>query len=46
MTPEEAWHDLIEKDDRNSPEEYPDMALISFEELQAYMLAYKAKDTE
>lgn len=37
LTPEEAWRDLVEKDDRNSPEEYPDFALISFNELSGYM---------
>ena len=40
MTPKEAWQDLLEKDDRTSPEECPDMALITYEELQAYMEAY------
>jgi len=39
LTPEEAWQDLLEKDDRTSPEDYPDMALITADELQAYMLA-------
>lgn len=37
LTPDEAWHELIEKDDRNSPEKYPDHCLISFEELQDFM---------
>lgn len=37
FTPEDAWHDLVEKDDRNSPEEYPEMCLISFEELKDFM---------
>lgn len=32
-----AWHELVEKDDRNSPEEYPDMCLISFNELADFM---------
>lgn len=32
-----AWDDLINKDDRNSPEDYPEMALITFDELAAYM---------
>jgi hypothetical protein len=31
----EAWQDLLEKDDRTSPEDYPDMVLITFEELRA-----------
>lgn len=29
---EELWRDLCEKDDRTSPEYYPDMALISEDE--------------
>lgn len=37
LTPEAAWQDLVDKDDRTSPEEYPDMALITFEELRDYM---------
>lgn len=28
------WQELVEKDDRTSPEEYPDMALITFDELR------------
>ena len=32
-----AWDDLINKDDRTSPSEYPDMALITSEELAEYM---------
>ena len=31
----EAWRDLCEKDDRTSPVEYPDMALITFDEFAA-----------
>ncbi len=31
----EAWRDLLEKDDRTSPADYPDMALITFEEFAA-----------
>lgn len=38
FTPEQAWKDLVDKQDRTSPEEYPDMALISFAELSEYML--------
>ncbi len=34
---EEAWSDLVEKDDRTSPEEYPEMCLITFDELRDYM---------
>lgn len=33
----ELWQDLVEKDDRTSPEEYPEMALISFDELAGYI---------
>lgn len=29
---QELWRDLCEKDDRTSPEEYPDMALITEDE--------------
>jgi len=36
-TIDEAWQDLVEKDDRTSPEEYPDMALITHDELAGYM---------
>lgn len=39
MTPDQAWQDLLDKDDRTSPEEYPEMCLITREELAAYMLA-------
>lgn len=37
LTPNDAWDELVNKDDRTSPEEYPDMCLISFEELKDYM---------
>lgn len=33
----DAWNDLLEKDDRTSPEDTPDMALITFEELYEFM---------
>lgn len=32
-----AWQDLCEKDDRTSPDDYPNHALITREELDAYM---------
>lgn len=38
FTPQDAWDELVNKDDRTSPEEYPDHCLISFEELQDYIL--------
>jgi len=34
---EAAWLDLCEKDDRTSPEDYPDMCLITREELADYI---------
>src|SRR5690606_1198983 len=34
---DDAWRDLVEKDDRTSPEGAPDMALITRDELAAYM---------
>ncbi len=34
---QEAWSDLVEKDDRTSPEDYPDMALITEDELREFM---------
>jgi len=36
---DEAWDELVNKDDRTSPEEYPDMCLITRDELQCYMEA-------
>ena len=33
----DAWQDLVDKDDRTSPEQNPDMALITYEELADYM---------
>jgi hypothetical protein len=38
-TIEQLWQDLIDKDDRNSPEEHPDMALITFDEFRDAILA-------
>lgn len=32
---ESIWDDILDKDDRNSPEEYPDMVLITQTELKA-----------
>lgn len=37
LSVEAAWQDLVEKTDRTSPAEYPDHALITFEELADYM---------
>lgn len=37
LTPEEAWQDLIETSDVTSPEEYPNHALITLEQLREYM---------
>lgn len=33
----DAWDRLLNVDDRNSPEEYPEMALIQFDELAGFM---------
>lgn len=33
----ECWQDLIEKDDRTSPADTPEMALITFDELRDYI---------
>lgn len=32
-----AWQELIERDDRTSPAEYPEMALITRDELAEFM---------
>jgi len=37
---EALWRDLGEKTDRNSPVEYPEMCLITFEEFRDYMLDF------
>jgi hypothetical protein len=37
---EELWLDLVEKDDRTSPKEYPDMALLTREEFFGYLKHY------
>ncbi|WP_320202443.1 Lar family restriction alleviation protein [Agrobacterium rosae] len=37
LTPEAAWTYLCETPDITSPEEYPDHALITFEQLRSYM---------
>jgi hypothetical protein len=37
FSPDDAWQELVEKDDRTSPSEYPDMALITREELAEFM---------
>lgn len=39
MTATEAWQDLLDKDDRTSPEAYPEMCLITRDELGVYMAA-------
>lgn len=35
----DLWQNLMEKDDRNSPAEYPEMCLITFEEFAGYIEA-------
>jgi hypothetical protein len=45
FTPYEAWNELVSKDDRTSPEEYPEMCLIAFDELCDFMArAMKPQD--
>lgn len=34
---DEVWQQLLDKDDRTSPEEYPDMCLITFDELKSLL---------
>lgn len=34
---DDLWQDLVEKDDRTSPSEYPEMALITHDEFAAYI---------
>lgn len=46
LSVDEAWLNLIEKDDRTSPEEYPDMALITRQELAEYMASASAGKVE
>jgi BMFP domain-containing protein YqiC len=38
LSPQDAWDELVNKTDRTSPEEYPDHCLITFDELQDFML--------
>jgi hypothetical protein len=38
-TIEQLWQDLLDKDDRTSPAEYPDMALITFDEFRDAILS-------
>lgn len=33
----DLWQTLLDKDDRNSPAEYPEMCLITFEEFERYL---------
>ena len=46
LTPEQAWLDLCEKGDRTSPEDYPDMCLITKDELADYMSRLRPTQTE
>lgn len=46
MMPDDAWQDLVERSDRTSPAEYPDMALITAEELEYYMRASAVSDID
>lgn len=40
------WSELVEKDDRTSPTEYPDMVLITREELAHYLAATRTRESE
>ena len=31
------WQSLLDKDDRNSPADYPDMAMLTFDEFSGYV---------
>ncbi|MGR7993899.1 hypothetical protein [Xanthobacter sp. ZOL 2024] len=42
MSVDDAWRDLTEKDDRTSPDDRPDMALITREERADYMASSNA----
>jgi hypothetical protein len=42
-TREAIWRGLLEKDDRTSPADYPDMALITRDELFAYLDDFAAQ---
>ena len=42
----DLWRDLCEKDDRTSPEEYPDMALLTFEEFCSLLAAARRRGIE
>lgn len=37
VSAEQAWQELLEKDDRTSPEQYPEMCLITVDELRDFM---------
>lgn len=43
---ERLWQCLLDKDDRTSPVEYPDMALITFEEFAEFAAALDAQSAE
>lgn len=35
---EKPWRELLEKDDRTSPSDYPDMCLVTFDELSDFLV--------
>ena len=43
---ERLWQNLLDKDDRNSPEEYPDMAMLTFDEFAGYIREASAPHAE
>lgn len=44
LSADDAWNELLEKDDRNSPEDYPEMCLITVEELRDFMRRATSRD--
>lgn len=40
VRPDEAWEELCNYDDRTSPPDYPDHALITREELRNFMIRF------
>ena len=45
LTLEEWWQDHLDKNDRNSPEEYPDMVLVTFEEMADALATCSARSS-
>jgi ATP:corrinoid adenosyltransferase len=43
---QKIWNELLEKDDRQSPPEHPEMALITFDELRDVLLQFSWRRSE